>query len=134
MNVFTALIRLGADPEQKFLGNDKSVVTFNGAVDSGFGDKKVTTWIRFQVWGKKGDTVMQYLAKGSQAVVSGELTNRKWADKEGQDRYSLEVDVNSLSFVGGKSSSQHGEQEPTTAQRSAKSAPADFDDDDIPFN
>ena len=40
MNVFTAVVRLGSDPEQKYTAGGDSVVTFNAAVDSGYGDKK----------------------------------------------------------------------------------------------
>ena len=86
MNVFTAVVRLGSDPEQKYTAGGDSVVTFNAAVDSGYGDKKVTTWIRYTIWGKRGESVLPYLNKGSQVAVSGELTNRPWKDKEGQDR------------------------------------------------
>lgn len=108
MNVFSAVARLGADPEQKYTASGDSVVTFNGAVDSGFGDKKVTTWIRYSLWGKRGEPVLPYLSKGNQVAVSGELTNREWTDKEGQKRYSLEVRVNDLTLIGGKKPDSEG--------------------------
>ena len=59
------------------------MVSFNGAIDSGFGDKKVTTWIKFILWGKRGSGVFPYLKKGGKVVCTGELTNRKW---DGQRR------------------------------------------------
>lgn len=135
MNVFTAVVRLGSDPEQKYTAGGDSVVTFNAAVDSGYGDKKVTTWIRYTIWGKRGDSVLPYLNKGSQVAVSGELTNRPWKDKEGQDRYSLEVRVNELTLIGGKQNSANvpAQKAPDSAN-SQKSKPQ-FDDlgDSIPF-
>lgn len=100
MNIFTCVCRLGKDPEQRFTGSGDSIVQFDAAVDSGFGDKKITTWIRFVMWGKRGAAVLPYLAKGNQVVVSGEISNRKWTDKEGQDRYSLECRVNELTLLG----------------------------------
>ena len=96
MNVMTCTARLGADAEQRFTASGESVVSFNGAIDSGFGDKKVTTWIKFILWGKRGSGVFPFLKKGGKVVCTGELTNRKWQDKDGQDRYSLELNVNAL--------------------------------------
>lgn len=102
MNVFTCTTRLYKDAEQRFTQAGKSVVSFKGAVDSGFGDSKVTTWIKFTLWDKRGESVFPYLKDKTQVAVSGELTNRKWQDKDGQDRYSLEVRVNDLTLIGGK--------------------------------
>lgn len=140
MNVFTAVVRLGSDPEQKFTGDGTSIVSFNGAVDSGFGDKKVTTWIRYSLFGKRGESVLPYLTKGNQVAVSGELANRKWTDKDGQDRYSLEVRVNELTLIGGKP--EGGGQRPQPASDSGYQKPPapskpkpSFDDfdADVPF-
>ena len=131
MNVFTAVVRLGSDPEQRFTPGGDSIVTFNAAVDSGYGDKKVTTWIRYNVWGKRGEAVLPYLAKGNQVAVSGELTNRKY-EKDGQDRYSLEVRVNELTLLGGKQDKpQSSDQAP---QRNSQGSTRSNDlSDDIPF-
>lgn len=133
MNVFTAVVRIGNDPEQKFTGDGTSIVSFNGAVDSGFGDKKVTTWIRYSLFGKRGESVYPYLAKGNQVAVSGELANRKWVDKEGQDRYSLEVRVNELTLIGGKQD-KPAQQAPSESPAPAPKKPS-FEDmgSDIPF-
>ena len=128
MNVCTFTARLGADAEQRFTASGESVVSFNGAVDSGFGDKKVTTWIKFILWGKRGSGVFPYLKKGGKVVCTGELTNRKWQDKDGQDRYSLELNVNALDLDSKKSE----EHEPI--QRSSQGSTRSNDlESDIPF-
>jgi len=128
MNVCTFTARLGADAEQRFTASGESVVSFNGAIDSGFGDKKVTTWIKFILWGKRGSGVFPYLKKGGKVVCTGELTNRKWQGKEGEDRYSLELNVNALDLDSKKSE----EQEPV--QRSSQGATRSNDiESDIPF-
>lgn len=137
MNVFSAVVRLGSDPEQRFTPSGDGVVSFNAAVDSGYGDKKVTTWIKCAVWGKRGESVMPHLAKGNQVAISGELTNRPWKDKDGQDRYSLEVRVNELTLIGGKkdggSSEQRQPQERQNPQQKQKPS-TDWDDsNEIPF-
>lgn len=133
MNVFTAVVRLGGDPEQRHTASGDSIVNFNAAVDSGFGDKKVTTWLRCNMWGKRGESVLPYLSKGSQVAISGELSNREWTDKEGQKKLSLEVRINELTLIGGKQSGQNNS--PSETQNSPKPKPS-FDDlgDDIPFN
>lgn len=128
MNVFTAVTRLGKDPEQRYTSGGDSIVTFDGAVDSGFGDKKTTTWIRFVMFGKRGSSVFPYLSKGTQVAVSGEISNRKWTDKEGQDRYSLECRVNELTLIGGKQEAKEPAQQRPRAQRNAN-----LTDDDIPW-
>jgi single-strand DNA-binding protein len=125
MNVFTAVTRIGADAEQRFTQGGDSVVSFNGAVDSGFGEKKVTTWIKFTLWGKRGTSVLPYLTKGAQVAVSGELANRKWQDKDGQDRYSLEVRLNDVTLIGGKPSS---DSQPREAAQSQNKPKPSFDD------
>jgi len=136
MNVFTCTTRCHKDAEQRFTQGGESIVSFTGAVDAGYGDSKTTSWIKFTMWGKRGTSVLPYLKDKTQIAVSGELANRKWTDKEGQDRYSLEVRVNDLTLVGGKQSndSSHAER---SAPSPAKAAPKpQFDDlgDDIPFN
>lgn len=135
MNVFTAVIRLGTDAEQKYTAGGDSIVTFNGAVDSGYGDKKVTTWIRYTIWGKRGESVLPYLTKGSQVAVSGELANRPWKDKEGQDKYSLEVRVNELTLIGGKQNSANvpAQKESNSSNRHENKAQDGDFEDSIPF-
>ena len=128
MNVMTCTARLGADAEQRFTASGDSVVSFNGAIDSGFGNNKVTTWIKFILWGKRGSGVFPFLKKGNKVICTGELTNRKWQDKDGQDRYSLELNVNALDLDSKKSD----DTEPV--QRSAQGSTRSNDlESDIPF-
>ena len=134
LNVFTGTARLGADAEQRFTQDGTSIVSFNAAIDSGYGDKKVTTWIRFSLFGKRGESVLPYLTKSIKVGVSGELTNRKWQDKEGQDRYSLEVRLNELDLPEKSNSANVPAQKAPDSANSQKSK-QQFDDlgDDIPF-
>ena len=101
---------------------------------------KTTSWIKFNLWGKRGEGVFPYLKDKTQVCVSGELANRKYTDKDGQERYSLEVRVNDLTLVGGKQDSSQSQQSneydqtPPQRQPPPKSS-ANFDDleSDIPF-
>lgn len=131
MNVFTCTTRLYKDAEQRFTQGGDSIVTFKGAVDAGYGQNKTTSWIKFNVWGKKGEGVFPYLKDKTQVAISGELANREYTDREGQKRYSLEVRVNDLTLLGGKKD-EAGSHE--TQQQSDAKKPS-FDDlgDDLPF-
>jgi len=128
LNVFTCVTRLYKDAEQRFTQGGDSIVSFKGAVDAGFGQNKTTTWIKFTIFGKRGESVLPYLKDKTQIAVSGELSNREYTDREGQKRYSLEVRVNDLTLLGSKQESQQ-ESQPT------KPAPkkADDFDSEIPF-
>jgi len=131
MNLFTCTTRLYKDAEQRYTQSGDSIVSFKGAVDAGYGQNKTTTWIKFTMFGKRGESVLPYLKDKTQIAVSGELANREYTDKEGQKRYSLEVRVNDLTLLGSK---QEGHQsEP--ARQAPKPAPKQDDlGDDVPFN
>lgn len=138
MNVFICTTRLYKDAEQRFTQSGDSVVSFTGAVDAGFGEKKTTSWIKFNLWGKRGESLVQHLKDKTQVCVSGELANRKWTDKDGQDKFSLEVRVNDITLVGGKPEGGNQGNQPRQQQGNSKpqsKSSQSFDDleNDIPF-
>ena len=128
MNIFTCTTRLYKDAEQRYTQGGDSIVSFKGAVDSGYGQNKTTTWIKFTIFGKRGESLLAYLKDKTQVAVSGELTNREYNDKEGQKRYSLEVRVNDVTLLVGKQDSGQS----STVQKPAEKPVADLGDD-IPF-
>ena len=134
MNVFTCTTRLYQDAEQRFTSGGDPIVSFKGAVDAGFGQNKTTSWIQFNLWGKRGESLTQYLKDKTQVCVSGELANREYTDKDGQKRYSLEVRVNELTLLGGK---PEGQQQAAPQRQAPSQAPQQAGgmdmDDDIPF-
>lgn len=99
-NCISFVGRLGSDPERKDVGSSQ-VLEFRIANDTGFGDRKVTSWFRCAYWGKRGASVQQYLSKGKQVFIIGELTLRKY-EKDGQERISPEINIQQLDFVGGR--------------------------------
>jgi single-strand DNA-binding protein len=119
--------RLGRDPETKTVGSE-SVTKLNVASDHGWGDKKTTTWVSVDVWGKRGESVAKFLTKGSEVVIRGELYTREY-EKDGQKRISLECRADAVDFAGGKKQDDGGGRStaPSGGGRSAGS------DDDIPF-
>ena len=134
MNVFTVTGNLGKDCEVKAIGSS-SVCNFTVAAKSGFGDKAQTIWLDCALWGKQAESgLVQYLTKGQQVAVSGELGSR---DHDGKTYLTLRV--NNISLVGGKT--EGGFQTPpkpaqnqAPAAKPAPMADPNFDfDDDIPF-
>lgn len=134
MNSWNFTGNLGRDAEQRFTTNGDSVVSFSVGVKSGFGEKVSTTWTNCSMFGKRGESALPYLKKGTQVGIVGEVNNREYQDKEGQKRYSLDVRVSDMTLLGGKPS---GESAPSEKpQRNAQGAQGGaFDDsDEIPFN
>ena len=135
MNLFACTTRLYKDAEQRYTPSGDSVVTFKGAVDAGFGQNKTTTWIKFTLWGKRGESVLPYLKDKTQVAISGELANREYTGKEGQKRYSLEVRVNELTLLGSKNQEpvSSTERHPAIPPQTKRVSHGDDLDSDVPF-
>lgn len=139
MNVWNFTGNIGRDAEQRFTTDGTSAVSFSVAVKAGFGDKAVTTWAKCTLWGKRGESVLPYLVKGTLVGVSGEAALKEFTAKDGSKGANLEVRVNDVTLFGGKRESTDDDQRPAKPANSptpAKQAPAkSFDDfdDDIPF-
>lgn len=102
MNHITFDGRLVADPELRYTPSGEAILSFRVASDIGFGERKTTNWFSCQVWGKRGETLKNYLSKGKQVTVYGQLTLREWQDKEGIKRISPDIRVNELTMHGGR--------------------------------
>jgi single-strand DNA-binding protein len=130
MNVFTATANLGRDVEVRHTQGGAAVATFPIAVTSGYGDNKKTTWVRCALFGKRAEGgLIQYLTKGTQVAVSGEISLNEFQGQDGQTRTSLELRVNDLDLIGGKPA--NNAPQPATAQ--TEPAGGDYYDGKIPF-
>ena len=148
LNKVLLIGRLGADPEIKQMVNGKSVArlslaTSNTWKDKNTGEKKEKTeWHRIVIFNEGlANVVKQYLKKGSQVYIEGQLSTRKWRDeKTGQDKYSTEVVLqgfnSSLTMLGGKNSGQDNfsqiSNDSALPDDSSASPNKDLDDE-IPF-
>ena len=131
---------LGADPETRYMPNGDAVANIRLATteswkDKASGEKKeITEWHRVVFYRKLAEIVGQYLKKGSSVYVEGRIRTRKWQDKDGQERYTTEIEANEMQMLGGR---QSGDSAPSEKpQRNAQGAPrASIEDmdDDIPF-
>jgi single-strand DNA-binding protein len=94
--------RLGNDPDVRVTPGNFTITTLSVATSETWKDKNTgqmqerTEWHRVKVMGKVGEIAGQYLKKGSQAYFEGKLQTDKWQDKDGQDRYSTSVVVDSF--------------------------------------
>ena len=99
LNKVQLIGRLGADPEVKQMVNGKNVARLSLATsqtwkDKSTGEKKEKTeWHRIVVFNEGlVNVVNQYLKKGAQVYIEGQLSTRKWKDEQtGQDKYSTEI-------------------------------------------
>lgn len=128
MNIFTFTGGLGADAETKSTQGGTSVCSFPVAVNSGYGENKKTTWVRCNLFGKRAEgNLPNYLVKGAQVAISGELTLEQW-ESNGEKKSALKLNVNSLDLIGGKT-----EQAPQAPQVQQHSGFDDSFNDSIPF-
>ena len=157
---------LGQDPEVRYMPNGNAVANFSVATSETWKDKQTgenrdrTEWHRVVVFGKLAEIAGEYVKKGTQVYLEGQLQTRKWQDQAGNDRYTTEVVINAvggtLQILGSRSgdsfndgsqnwgqsanntSSAPSTPRPSTANEPAASQPTmpeppmDFDDD-IPF-
>ena len=146
---------LGQDPEIRYMPNGNAVANFSVATSESWKDKQTgenrdkTEWHKIVVFGKLAEIAGQYIKKGTQVYLEGQLQTRKWQDQSGQDHYTTEVVINplggTLQMLGSRENSADDRERSTqnTASRQPnKNAPApqpkapeppmDFDDD-IPW-
>lgn len=131
---------LGRDPELRYTPQGTPVCSFTVATNEKRKDRAgetqdATTWFRVTLWGRQAETASQYLTKGRPIYVEGRLRLEEWTDRDGKQRYTLEVHATDMQFIGGG----RGDEAGTTtgskppAQSDQLSSEADVSDDDIPF-
>lgn len=145
LNKVQLIGRLGADPEVRSFSNGGKVVNLRLATSETWKDKNTgerkekTEWHSVAIFNEGiAKVAEQYLKKGSQCYIEGQLETRKWQDQSGADRYSTEVVIRpfagSLVLIGGKGDSSSGDhqhqQQPINSGYGAGGLP---DGDEIPF-
>jgi len=153
MNTVNLVGRLTRDIELKYTQSGTAVGRFTLAVDRQFKNKqtgeKETDFINCQAWGKTAEIMANYIKKGNQVGVVGEIRTGSY-EKDGQRVYTTDVNVNSFTFVGSKN--EGAQQSPAqnynqTAQQYAQTpnnfggqqsnpfgdGPIEVKGDDLPF-
>ncbi|ECA0340939.1 single-stranded DNA-binding protein SSB2 [Salmonella enterica subsp. enterica serovar Richmond] len=110
---------LGQDPEVRYMPNGGAVANLTLATSESWRDKQDgeirehTEWHRVVVFGKLAEIASEYLRKGAQVYIEGQLRTRKWTDQSGQDKYTTEVVVGqngTMQMLGRRDSQQQGSQ------------------------
>lgn len=104
MNSFNFTANVGADMEVRYLASGTAIGTCNVAVTKGYGEHKKTTWVRLQLWGKRAESLVQYITKGKRIGVTGEFYCDEWQDKDGNKRLTPCVDVQEIELPRGEPS------------------------------
>jgi len=142
-NVFSFTGTVGRDAEVRATPSGQSVLNVTVANNVGFGDRQQTLWVRVALWGRRAEGQLQnYLKKGQQVFISGELTTREYQANDGTTRTSLELNAQIIDLVGRRNDQtqapQQGYQQaapaPAQAAPQASNGPSSIDDfDDVPF-
>ena len=160
LNKVTLIGNVGADPEVRSTNGGNRVATFSLATSRAWNDasgakQEKTEWHRCVVWNSKASTladiVERYVKKGDKLYVEGRIEYRQWQDKDGQTKYSTEINVRELIMLGsgrGNADAEGGARRPPAAAKAKAAAGAgapggdDFEefpgalqdeDDDLPF-
>lgn len=132
---------VGGDPEMRYTQSGTPVTSFSVAVNkrwTGQGGQRQekVTWFRVSAWRQLAELASQYLAKGRQVMVVGEVEEPNvWTDQSGNNRASLEITAREIRFLGGRDDTAGAETQTAPAQ-SATPAVANVgpvSDEDIPF-
>jgi single-strand DNA-binding protein len=135
----TLIGNLGSDPEMRYTPTGVAVTSFSLAVSRSWTGKdgqrqEKTIWFRVNAWDKLAETTSQYLSKGRQVFVTGELEEpRTYQDRDGNTRVSLEVRALTIKFLG-KAADGSGAANSSGSTGGGQPAPAgEMHDEDIPF-
>jgi single-strand DNA-binding protein len=118
LNKVQIIGNLGADPEMRYTPSGSAVTNFRVAVsrnrrgqDGNMVDE--TEWFRCVAWDtpsyKLAEICNEYLRKGRQVYVEGRLQSRKYTDKDGIERTSVEIVVNDMVMIGGREEGELGQ-------------------------
>lgn len=105
LNKVMVIGNVGRDPEMRFIPSGKPVTSFSLATNRIFtttdGERrKETEWFNIVVWGRQAESCNQFLTKGQQVYVEGELRTSTWEGQDGQKRSRVEIHANRVLFLG----------------------------------
>ena len=142
-NVFSFTGTIGRDAEVRYAPSGMAILNVTVANNIGFGDKQQTLWIRVALFGKRAEgSLKDYLKKGQQVFVSGELSQNEYRANDGTTKISLELNANIIDLVGRRNEGgapQQSYQDNTVRESPPARAAASHDnfddpyDDDVPF-
>lgn len=129
VNKVILLGRVGQDPEIRYMPNGTAVANISLATSEQWIDKQtsekkeLTEWHRVVLFGKVAEVAGEYVKKGSQLYIEGQLRTRKWQAQDGTEKYTTEIVVNvggTMQMVGG---APGGSQQQTSAANTGWGTP-----------
>lgn len=110
MNKIMLIGNLGRDPELNYTPSGTAVAKFSLAVNrvtkSATGERQEETeWFNIVAFRQQAELCSTYLRKGQKAFIEGRLSQRKYTDRNGVERISVEVIVSDLEFLSPKGQS-----------------------------
>lgn len=134
---------LGQDPEVRYMQGNKAVANLSLATNESWRDKQTgemkekTEWHRVVLFGKLAEVAGEYLKKGAQVYIEGQLRTRKWTDQASIEKYTTEIVVGqngSMQMIGSRQGGggAGGQQFSGGSPAQHSEPPMDFDDD-LPF-
>ncbi len=159
LNKVMLIGNLGSDPEVRYTQGGAAVANFNIATNEKWTNKQGepqerTEWHKIVVWGRVAENCGKYLSKGRSVYVEGSIQTREWDDKDGNKRYTTEVNARTVQFLSGGTSAGGAGMGNQAPQRGPSNPPQNnnnnnnsgggggqssskfdqsFSDDDIPF-
>ena len=131
--------RLTRDSELKYTNTGTAIGKFSIAVNrrkrSGDQWTDEVSYFDIVLWGKTAEALNQYLQKGKQIAVSGELRQNRW-EQDGQNRSKVEIIANNVQLLGGTGGRNEGQASRPAPQDDPPSDTGSYSDDfedDIPF-
>ena len=94
---------LGKDAELQARDGGSSTLKFSVAATN---YKKVTTWFNCTLWGVRGEKLSTHLTRGTKVMVRGELCLNKYSGRDGQERVSLDLNVDNVELLGSRADSR----------------------------
>jgi single-strand DNA-binding protein len=137
-NKITLVGNLGKDPDFRYTPQGNPVCTISLATNERRKDKSgefqdVTTWFRVTLWGKQAETAQKFLTKGSPIYIEGRLRIEEWSDRDGKNRYTLDVQATDMQFLGRGEGSGSAAAAPPPPASAPDGGGSSGDDDEIPF-
>lgn len=99
---------LGADPDVRYMPSGGAVANIRIATSESWKDKQTgdkqerTEWHSVVGYARLGEIMGEYLRKGSQVYIEGQLRTEKWQDKDGNDRYTTKIVARDMQMLGGR--------------------------------
>lgn len=130
--------RVTRDAQVKYTSGGMAVSEISVAVNRYAGKDKgeEVSFFEVNLWGKTAEALVQYLTKGRQIVVQGELRQERW-EKDGQKQSKVRINATNIQLVGGKEEkaepARQSAPQPALKSEPIIDGPEQFTDDEIPF-